>query len=178
VLNRRKPVDLQKMKQPVVGLLTFVFCVFCLVVVVVVDAFFNIFVACALLWRGFESYWIWSFGFLCLILFQLITLFFFIKLILKSFKQGQNKYGNRESMNRLKLAGFIILAIGVGIWLYLLVLSVIDPRTQYRSVNIQYAIVAMVLVLVSYLIKRYSKKSETKQTLLRKPVNEIISQET
>jgi hypothetical protein len=56
VLNRRKPVDLQKMKQPVVGLLTFVFCVFCLVVVVVVDAFFNIFVACALLWRGFESY--------------------------------------------------------------------------------------------------------------------------
>jgi len=67
-------------------------------------------------------------------------------------------------MNRLKLAGFIILAIGVGIWLYLLVLSVIDPRTQYRSVNIQYAIVAMVLVVVSYLIKRYSKKSESKQT--------------
>jgi membrane protein implicated in regulation of membrane protease activity len=66
-------------------------------------------------------------------------------------------------MNRLKLAGFIILAIGVGIWLYLLVLSVIDPRTQYRSVNIQYAIVAMVLVVVSYFIKRYSKKSETKQ---------------
>jgi hypothetical protein len=68
-------------------------------------------------------------------------------------------------MNRLKLAGYIILAIGVGIWLYLLVLSIIDTRSQYSSVNIQYAIIAIVLVGVSYFIKRYSKKSETKQTL-------------
>jgi membrane protein implicated in regulation of membrane protease activity len=67
-------------------------------------------------------------------------------------------------MNRLKLIGYIILAIGVGIWLYLLVLSIIDPRTQFSSVNIQYAIVAIVLVAVSYFIKRYSKKSEAKQT--------------
>jgi hypothetical protein len=66
-------------------------------------------------------------------------------------------------MNCLKLAGYIILAIGVGIWLYLLVLSIIDTRSQYSSVNIQYAIVAMVLVAVSYFIKRYSKKSEAKQ---------------
>ena len=65
-------------------------------------------------------------------------------------------------MNRLKLAGFFILAIGVGIWLYLLVLSVIDTRSQYSSVNIQYAIVAIVLVVVSYFIKLYSKKSEKK----------------
>jgi hypothetical protein len=68
-------------------------------------------------------------------------------------------------MNRLKLAGYIILAIGVGIWLYLLVLSIIDTRSQYSSVNIQYAIIAIVLVGVSYFIKRYSKKVETKQTL-------------
>ena len=67
-------------------------------------------------------------------------------------------------MNGLKLASFFILAIGVGIWLYLLVLSIIDTRSQYSSVNIQYAIVAIVLVGVSYFIKRYSKKSETKQT--------------
>jgi membrane protein implicated in regulation of membrane protease activity len=67
-------------------------------------------------------------------------------------------------MNRLKLVGFIILAIGVGIWLYLLVLSIIDTRSQYSIVNIQYAIVAIVLVVVSYFIKRYSKKVETKQT--------------
>jgi hypothetical protein len=66
-------------------------------------------------------------------------------------------------MNRLKLAGYIILAFGVGIWLYLLVLSVIDTRSQYSTVNIEYAIVAIVLVVVSYFIKRYSKKSETKQ---------------
>jgi negative regulator of sigma E activity len=46
----------------------------------------------------------------------------------------------------------------------LLVLSIIDPRTQFSSVNIQYAIVAIVLVAVSYFIKRYSKKSEAKQT--------------
>lgn len=71
-------------------------------------------------------------------------------------------------MNRLKLAGYIILAIGVGIWLYLVVLSLIDPRTQYISVNIQYAIVAIVLVAVSYFIIRYSKKSETKKTLQTK----------
>jgi membrane protein implicated in regulation of membrane protease activity len=69
-------------------------------------------------------------------------------------------------MNRLKLIGYVILAIGVGIWLYLLVLSIIDPRTQFSSVNIQYAIVAIVLVAVSYFIKRYSKKSEAKQTPL------------
>ena len=67
-------------------------------------------------------------------------------------------------MNGLKLAGFFILAIGVGIWLYLLVLSVIDTRSQYSSVNIQYAIIAIVLVGVSYFIKRYTKKVETKQT--------------
>jgi membrane protein implicated in regulation of membrane protease activity len=67
-------------------------------------------------------------------------------------------------MSHLKLAGYVILAFGVGIWLYLLVLSIIDPRTQFSSVNIQYAIVAIVLVMVSYFIKRYSKKSETKQT--------------
>jgi membrane protein implicated in regulation of membrane protease activity len=78
--------------------------------------------------------------------------------------QGQHKYGGRENMNRLKLAGYIILAIGVGIWLYLLVLSIIDTRSQYSIVNIQYAIVAIVLVVVSYFIKRYSKKVETKQT--------------
>ena len=74
-------------------------------------------------------------------------------------------------MNGLKLAGFFILAIGVGIWLYLLVLSVIDTRSQYSSVNIQYAIVAIVLVVVSYFIKRYSKKSEQKnKRLLRNPI--------
>lgn len=69
-------------------------------------------------------------------------------------------------MNRLKLAGYIILAIGVGIWLYLVVLSLIDPRTQYSSVNIQYAIVAIVLVSASYFINRYSKKIETKKAIL------------
>ena len=78
--------------------------------------------------------------------------------------QGQHKYGGRENMNRLKLVGYVTLAIGVGIWLYLLVLSIIDTRSQYSIVNIQYAIVAMVLVAVSYVIKRYSKKSETKQS--------------
>ena len=67
-------------------------------------------------------------------------------------------------MNRLKLASYIILAFGVGIWLYLVVLSFVNPRTPTYNVNIQLAIVALVLVVVSYFIKRYSNKSETKQT--------------
>jgi hypothetical protein len=79
--------------------------------------------------------------------------------------QGQHKYGGRENMNRLKLVGYVTLAIGVGIWLYLLVLSIIDTRSQYSIVNIQYAIIAIVLVLASYFIFHYSKKSKTKQTL-------------
>ena len=29
--------------------------------------------------------------------------------------QGQHKYGGRENMNRLKLVGYVTLAIGVGI---------------------------------------------------------------
>jgi membrane protein implicated in regulation of membrane protease activity len=67
-------------------------------------------------------------------------------------------------MSRLKLAGHVVLAVGVGIWLYLMVLSIIAPRTQYSSVNIEFAIAAIVLVVASYFMKRYSKKSETKQT--------------
>ena len=67
-------------------------------------------------------------------------------------------------MNRLKLASYIVLAFGVGIWLYLVVLSFVDPRTPTHNVNIQLAIVALVLVVASYFIKRYSKKSKTRQT--------------
>ncbi len=77
--------------------------------------------------------------------------------------QGQNIDRLRKSMNRLKLASYIILAFGVGIWLYLVVLSFVNPRTPTYTVNIQLAIAALVLVVVSYFIKRYSKKSETKQ---------------
>jgi ABC-type antimicrobial peptide transport system permease subunit len=66
-------------------------------------------------------------------------------------------------MNRLKLARYIILAIGVGIWLYLVILSLVEPLSQYNSVNILLAIVAIVLVVVSYFINRYSKKSNTRQ---------------
>ena len=67
-------------------------------------------------------------------------------------------------MNRLKLASYIVLAFGVGIWLYLVVLSFVNPRTPTYNVNIQLAIVALVLVVASYFIKRYSKKSKTRQT--------------
>jgi hypothetical protein len=66
-------------------------------------------------------------------------------------------------MSRLKLASYIVLAFGVGIWLYLVVQSFVNPRTPTYIVNIQLAVVALVLVVVSYFIKRYSKKSETKQ---------------
>lgn len=44
------------------------------------------------------------------------------------------------------------------------VLSFVNPRTQTYIVNIQLAIVALVLIVVSYLLNRYSKKSEAKQT--------------
>ena len=73
-------------------------------------------------------------------------------------------------MNRLKLASYIVLAIGVaiwlGIWLFSLVLDVVvpDERIKYHDFNFQFEIIALVLIVVSYFINRYSKKSETKQT--------------